>query len=103
MPKNQISFMGIGRTHAVGHSPVHAKIHYPMPRNRACRRSVSSQASEISAVHLLDRFPCASNVRVLSEALLGADRQEPLVGVSISVCVSLAVHIDRDLNERGWP
>ena len=44
-----------------------------------------------------------ANVRVLSEALLGADRQEPLVGVSISVCVSLAVHIDRDLNERGWP
>ena len=41
------------------------------------------------------------NVRVLSEALLGADRQEPLVGVSISVCVSLAVHIVRDLNERG--
>ena len=44
-----------------------------------------------------------ANVRVLAEALLGADRQEPLVGVSISVCVSLAVHIDRDLNERGWP
>ena len=88
MPKNQISFMGIGRTHAVGHSPLHAKIHYPMPRNRACRRSVSSQASEISAVHLLDRFPCASNVRVLAEALLSADRQEPLVRplIGLSEC-----------------
>ena len=72
-----------------------------MPRNRACRRSVSSQASEISAVLLLDRFPCASNVAVharptsrpiesecdergtIVERLVVGRSMEPLVGPEI--------------------
>ena len=40
--------------------------------------------SNCSDVFLILRDP---NVRVLSEALVGADRQKPLVGVSISVCL----------------
>ena len=52
---------------------------------KACRREVPWQVT-----HLLGRdriYIRLANVRVLSEALVGADRQKPLVGVSISVCL----------------
>ena len=78
-------------------------IHRGVLRSKYAERLSPLIPSICQGQFLVSFLPCVSNVRVLSEALLGADRQEPLVGVSISVCVSLAVHIDRDLNERGWP
>ena len=51
----------------------------------ASRQIIGCQSGRIGS----DMFSIlrAPNVRVLSEALVGADRQKPLVGVSISGCL----------------